>query len=148
MPQLHESRAGLRISGDTLVPQEVSGLLGISPTSGKLKGEAWIGKSSGRKYVAKTGAWHLDADVCKPGDLDRQVADILDKLTGDLDVWRELTRKFRVDLFCGWFMDGTDEGLSISPRTMAALAERGIELGICLYAPSSSDDEHQAGKNE
>ena len=145
MPQLYESHAGLRIFGDALVPDEVSRLLGATPTKSRLKGETWIGKNTGCEYVAKTGAWHLDADDCKPGDLDKQVTEILGKLTSDLDVWRELTERFKVDLFCGWFMEDWNEGLSISPRTMAALAERGIELDIGLYAPSlAGDDEHQA----
>jgi hypothetical protein len=146
MPQLHESHAALRIVGDALIPDDVSKLLGATPTNSRVKGETWIGKSSGREYVAKSGAWHLSAEDCKPGDLDKQAADLLGKMTSDLDVWRELTGKFKVDLFCGWFMEDSNEGLSVSPRTMAALAERGIKLDIGLYAPSLAGDvEHQVG---
>ena len=136
MPQLHESLAGLRIFGDELVPEEISRLLGALPSKSKAKGETWRDTPTGREYSAKTGAWHLDAAVRQPGDLDGQVAEILGKLTSDLEVWRSLTRRFRLDLFCGWFMEQRDEGINISPKTMAALAERGIELGICVYGPS------------
>jgi len=34
-------------------------------------------------------------------------------------------------------MDSADEGVTIAPHTLSALGERGIELGICIYAPSS-----------
>ena len=137
MPQLHESLAGLRIFGDALVPEEISKLLGALPSKSKTKGETWRDTPTGREYSAKTGAWHLDAAVRQPGDLDGQVAEILGKLTSDLEVWRSLTQRFRIDLFCGWFMEQRDEGVSISSKTMAALAERGIELDICLYGPSN-----------
>lgn len=83
------------------------------------------------------GQWHLKAMDRQPEDFDGQVAEILGKLTNDLEIWRSLSRNFKVDLFCGWFMEGGDEGLSISPSTMAALSERGIELGICIYGPPS-----------
>jgi hypothetical protein len=134
VPHLHRSAAGLRISGDALVPGEISKLLGADPTYCRIKGETWRGKT-GRDYVAKMGQWHLEAADRQPEDLDGQVAEILGKLTKDLDVWRTISSTFKVDLFCGWFMEGGDEGLSISPKTMAALAERGIELDICLYGP-------------
>ena len=65
------------------------------------------------------------------------MAEILGKLTKDLDVWRMIGRTYKIDLFCGWFMQGGDEGVSISPGTMAALAERGIELDICLYGTAA-----------
>jgi hypothetical protein len=34
-------------------------------------------------------------------------------------------------------MSEGNEGVCISPATLRALAERGIELGIDIYAPSS-----------
>jgi hypothetical protein len=132
---LHKSAAGLRISGDALVPDEISKLLGAAPTYFRIKGETWRDEKTGREYVAKAGQWYLDAADRQPEDLDGQVAEILGKLTKNLDVWRTICRTYKVDLFCGWFMQGGDEGVSISPGTMAALAERGIELGVCIYGP-------------
>jgi hypothetical protein len=90
----------------------------------------------------------LAAGDREPADIDDQVRELLEKLTDDLEVWSGLSHRFQVELFCGWFMRGGDEGIGVSPSTMAALSQRGIELGICLYAPSSSDDEHQVGKDE
>jgi Domain of unknown function (DUF4279) len=70
-----------------------------------------------------------------PEDTDGQVAEILGKLTDDLSVWLSVCQQYQVDLSCGWFMEETNEGLSISPKTMSALAARGIELDIGIYAP-------------
>jgi hypothetical protein len=135
MVQLYKSAASLRIAGDALIPDEISKLLGASPTYCRTKGEVWHGKRTGREHVAKKGQWHLHAADREPADLDAQVAEILGKLTQDLLIWLSLSRQFEMDMFCGWFMDRGDEGISILPDTMLALATRKIELDICIYGP-------------
>ena len=77
--------------------------------------------------------WHLEAADQVPGDLDSQIEDLLGRLTSDLGVWREVTSTYRTDVFCGLFMDGSNEGLSLSPSSLAALGNRGIELGLDIY---------------
>ncbi len=49
-----------------------------------------------------------------------------------------LASRFDIDLFCGWFMAGGNEGVELSPATLLALGERGIRLGIDLYAPDDA----------
>jgi len=66
-----------------------------------------------------------------------QVAQILGRLSGDLEIWRSLESKYRIDLFCGLFMEGTNEGLQITPETLHALGERGISLGLDMYGSNS-----------
>lgn len=85
------------------------------------------------------GLWCLHATDCAPGNVDGQVAEILGQLTADLSVWESLSERFGIDLFCGWFMRESNEGLNISPKTLVALAERKIELAIDIYAPSRRD---------
>ena len=70
-----------------------------------------------------------------PGDLDAQVQELLARVHQDIVVWRELASRFDFDLFCGWFMAGGNEGVELSPATLLALGERGIRLGVDLYAP-------------
>ena len=41
--------------------------------------------------------------------------------------------RFRPDLFCGLFMGSSNDGVSLSPRALLALGERGIELGLDIY---------------
>jgi hypothetical protein len=38
-------------------------------------------------------------------------------MTDDLSVWRSLTERLRVDLFCGLFMREADEGITVSAKT-------------------------------
>jgi hypothetical protein len=61
----------------------------------------------------------------EPGNLDAQIKSILGKLTSDISVWRRLAAAFEVDLFCGLFMQKENEGLSISPESLAILGEPG-----------------------
>lgn len=79
----------------------------------------------------------LDAADIEPGDLDAQVAGLFRRLNTDLSVWNSLAKKYRMDLFCGFFMKETDEGFEVSPQTMKLLADRGIKLAVCIYAPIS-----------
>ncbi len=82
-----------------------------------------------------TGGWRLRAENCCPEDVNGQVAQILSGMTADTDIWRELTSKYRVDMFCGLFMRVSNEGLALSPDTMLELGRRGIKIDFDIYAP-------------
>ena len=135
MAHLQRSRATLRISGDLLVPSEISALLGVEPTFAQAKGETIIGRATGNSRVAKSGLWRLEASESEPENIDGQVEELFAKINTDPIVWSRLREQFQVDLFCGLFMGSGDEGFSISPATQFLLGQRGIELSLCLYAP-------------
>ena len=136
MAHLQRAVATLRISGDDLLPDEVSGLLGAAPTLSHTKNQE-IDLPSGRSRITKFGIWSLSAADTEPEDLDSQVAEILGQLTADLTVWHDLGKRFDIDLFCGWFLGCSNEGVDISPQAMLALGERGIRLGLDIYAPAA-----------
>jgi hypothetical protein len=133
MTHLARSVASLRITGDAVVPEEVSLLLGCEPSYAHRKGEA-LQRNSGVR-IADFGRWSLKAEDAAPEDLDGQVSELLGQMTKDLGVWRSLASRFKVDLFCGWFMDQSNEGVSISSATLQALAERRIQLEVDIYGP-------------
>lgn len=134
MPRLQHSAAALRINGDGLIPDELSRIIGSKPSHSHRKGESF-GRPDGRTHQRKSGYWSLEAADRSPGDLNGQIAEILGRLTDDLAVWANLAANYQVDLFCGWFMVGSDEGLDILPENLSALGARGIKLSVCLYAP-------------
>jgi Domain of unknown function (DUF4279) len=137
MATLARSAATLRIVGDSLVPDEVTQVLGAAPSASQIKGQELRGKE-GRVRIAKSGMWRLHAADTSPADFDAQVLEILAKLSSDLRVWSDLSSRFDVDLFCGWFMEQRNEGLCVSSQTLRSLGERGIELALDIYA---GDDE-------
>lgn len=79
--------------------------------------------------------WGLEAADCEPEGLDGQVQELLNKTNRDLSVWQKISGRYRIDLFCGLFMTESNEGLSLSPESLTALGERGIEIGFDIYGP-------------
>ncbi len=134
MAAISKTSVTLRVLGDDLVPQEITKLLGAAPTRSHAKGEAF-----GQSNIRRSGGWSLRAQDRTPEDLDGQVEEILDQLTDDLEVWAQLGRRFRIDLFCSLFMQESNEGLSLSSKALRALGERGIALGFDIYDGSPSD---------
>ena len=136
MAHISESRASLRIIGDLLDPEEITKLLGGSPTSAEKKGDMIIGRTTGKKREVRRGMWRLVASEKSPENLDGQVEEILNQLTKDIAVWGKLGSQFKMDLFCGIFMEAGNEGMTISSKTLLELGQRGIELGLDIYGPS------------
>ena len=132
MSSIHHSVAGLRLLGDDLNPDEVSALLGATPTEARRKGDEIAGRH-GRVRIAKTGLWLFDATRCEPENLEGQIFELLGKLTNNLDVWANLNSRYKTDLFCGIFMGSSNDGLTLSPSALLALGERGIELDLDIY---------------
>jgi hypothetical protein len=133
MAHVHKSTVTLRIIGEDLIPAEITTMLGASPTHAVRKGDTIVGRKTGHVRIAKTGIWNVSAPDREPENIDGQIEWILDQLTQDLTVWQRLTKMYRIDLFCGLFMHDDNEGMTISPRSLVALGERGIELGLDIY---------------
>ncbi len=112
MSAFEHSRASLRFSGEDLVPDEVSALLGASPTKSRIKGQEIAVGNSGDSIIAKWGFWRLQAERREPEDLEVQIFEILAQLTQDLSVWASLSR-FQPDMFCGLFMSSSNDGTSL-----------------------------------
>ena len=141
MAQVKKSAVALRIAGDDLIPDEITKLLGASPTHAQTKGDRIIGMKTGHVRISKCGMWRLCASDRAPEDMDGQIHEILSQMTGDLAVWQSVTQKYHADLFCGLSMSGSNEGLTISAQSLAALGARGIEMGLDIYG--GHDDENE-----
>ncbi|PZQ15969.1 MAG: hypothetical protein DI565_09140 [Ancylobacter novellus] len=79
--------------------------------------------------------WHLAAKDRTPGDLEAQILELLSKMTYDLSIWREMSSRYKCDVFCGLFMTEGNEGMSLQPATLSMLGERGLQLGLDIYGP-------------
>jgi hypothetical protein len=124
--------------GDELIPTDITNLMGCEPTRSYKKGDIKIGKVTGTERIKKSGMWLLEATIAEPENIDGQIEEILSKLTQDFSIWQTLSKKFTIDIFCGLFMEESNEGLSLSPKTLSALGDRGIEIGFDIYSPSVS----------
>ena len=135
MATISRTKASLRIAGDDLIPREITNLLGHAPTFEQTKGQIIVGKNTGKEREVTFGMRRLHANEAEPGDIDSQIFEILDKLTKDLTIWQSLSARYDIDLFCGLFMEKEIEGISIYPKALSALGERGIEIGFDIYGP-------------
>ena len=144
MAQVRKSAACMRIHGDDLDPEEITRLLGATPTRAIRKDEKIVGQVTGRVRVAKSGLWQLKVSDRTPEDLDGQIEEILSQMTDDLAIWRGISETYPMDLFCGLFLGVHNEGMSLSAKSLAALGERGIELDLDIYSGSDEDDKPDA----
>ena len=135
MAGIGRTRASVRFFGEDMDPAEISRLLASNPTAQNRPGDVL---QSG--HVLKRGSWRLTATELEPGDLESQIRSLLEGLTQDLAIWRELTARYQGDVFCGLFMDFTNEGAELSAALMAMLAERGLRLDFDIYAPDRKDE--------
>ena len=138
MAHVQKSVVTLRIGSDDLNPDEITKLLGATPTHTQTKGEKIVGRNTGSVRIAKIGMWRLCASNREPEDMDGQIQEILSQATSDLAVWRSIAKKHQIDLFCGLFLGGSNEGMTLSPESLTALGERGIKMGLDIY---SGDDD-------
>jgi Domain of unknown function (DUF4279) len=139
MPVIEKSVVTLRISGDTLVPAEITRLLGAPPTKAETKGQEIVGDVTGHRRIAKSGMWRLCAADREPENMHEQIQELLSQLTSDLSVWQKVADTFDIDLFCGVFMGDTNDGLVLSPKSLVALGQRHIELQLDIYAPTEGE---------
>ena len=82
--------------------------------------------------------WRLETKRYEPENLDKQISEIFSQLTPDLKIWKSLNEKFDIDLLCGIFMKEEMEGMELSPKSLQALGERGITLGLDVYGPDEN----------
>jgi Domain of unknown function (DUF4279) len=111
MAHMGKSQATLRIIGETLVPDEISALLGCQPSASQTKG---LRTETGRTH--RVGMWRLSATEAIPENLDGQTAELLSMMSSDLAVWASISNNYRIGLFCGLFMERTTRGWYLRPR--------------------------------
>jgi len=135
MAKLHRTAASLILMGDDLDPSMVTEALGGRPTRSWRKGEDIRVHPDRPQKLARHGQWRREATQAEPEDVDAQVRELLSGLATDPRVWQQLSARFRVLLFCGWFMSNENEGVKIAASTLQLLGERGICLDLDIYAP-------------
>ncbi len=81
--------------------------------------------------VRTANSWRLQVEG---EELDSLVMTIFSKVTADLQIWDELSRKYRLDLFCGLFLSEEKQGVELPPQVLRAVAERGLSIGFDIYA--------------
>ena len=129
---LQRSAVTIGFYGDDLDPTHITASLGAVPTVGVRKGGLWL-TSMGAEKIARSGSWRLRAECHEAADLDRQINDVLNRLSDDLSAWRLFAAQFRGRVFCGLFLASGNEGLTLRPSTLIRVGERGLVVDLDIY---------------
>jgi hypothetical protein len=130
-----QAKVTLRIFGEQLDPDEITRLLGCAASSSARIGEST--NQGGVSRIAREGFWRLSngkSDV----SVEDQIAILLARLTTDLTVWQGIAARFKIDLFCGLFLDASNRGFALRPELMRQLVGRGITIGFDIYGPDAA----------
>lgn len=137
MAAIAKSVVSVRFFGEDLEPEALTRALGCEPTTHYRKGDKRV--SGGREYTRKYGAWVLAAEDREPEAVDEQLTALFGRMSQDMSVWKELVSRYDANVFCGMFMGESNEGFSLAPASLQALAARSLEVGFDVYAPSEDE---------
>jgi hypothetical protein len=131
-----KTKVSLRLTGDTLVPEEVTRAFGCVPTNAFRRGDEIAVGSAHRN--APTGVWRLEVPELEGATLDEQVCWVLDQVSDDVAVWTSLSEQYNAELFVGVFLASVNQGLRLSPATAMRASKRGLSITLDLYYGGNS----------
>jgi hypothetical protein len=114
-----------------LDPAEVTRLLRIEPTFCATKGERR--STSGGTFTQPTGVWLVGLGRSKEYEIEDATRALLNRLPQDPTVWSALSAKYRLEVFCGLFLEDWNRGFHLSPELIALLSARGVGLAVDIY---------------
>jgi hypothetical protein len=134
--------AVFQIYSDCLVPDKITELLAVEPTSGQEKGRRYT-NSIGRQRTGKMNAWFLSSEGKTSSlDLRRHLDWLLDKLEPSATKIRELQRMHavRMSINCIWWSAHATGGPTLWPEQMRRIADLNLE---CCFDISFYGDEEE-----
>src|SRR5262245_61149329 len=108
----------LRVAGEELDPAEITRLLGVSPKYAARKGDQV--QRRGGPVTQRTGMWtfSLTDEASPEWELDDVITALLSRVSTDPAIWLDLGARYKLDVFCGLFMDDDNEGAELKPATL------------------------------
>jgi len=123
--------------GDKLDPGQITSILKCLPTRSHTRGSRSITTPSGNISVPRKGQWALtiNSKDYENGEIELEdgLKILLGKLPSDAKLWRSLTTKFDVDIFCGLFLKTSNRGFELSAKASKMLSHRNLEIGFDVY---------------
>jgi hypothetical protein len=136
--EIDQGRFELSIWGDALDPEEITKLLGISPTDSYRKGDV---NSKGR--IKNHGSWSFDTEKIsfRSGtSCEDAFLEYLKRLPGSTDLWRDLNRRFKCRVTMVLYMQTWNREFDISTEAMQELVSKNLSLHIDTYLESQDED--------
>lgn len=142
-PTCSYTHAWLRVMHDTILPAEITRLLGVEPDKVQTKGEPYPGSRTDR--VAPRSGWYIESEgKLESYDARRHIDWILDRLGDKATEIQELqSRGSLVDLCCRWDSKSGHGGPTLSPSQLRRLAALGIDVWFDVYFIEEDEEETQ-----
>src|SRR4051812_17987151 len=133
---IDESGATLAIYGKSLDPARITRLLGLQPTRSFKRGYCHGPNSPPMRH----GAWFLQVRGEAPDGPERQLTKLLRQLPDSVKIWKELNRKYTVQIRFGLHMSGWNKGFGFTPSLVDRIAKMGVALQFDIYAYGDEDE--------
>jgi hypothetical protein len=137
---MHEYTVDLTISADDFDDGEVSVLLALAPSTLFRKGEP---RSAGSKVRRERSTWSFHCDPPGGGawaTLEEGLEALLETFEPRKDALKQLSERFAVEAYCGYFGASFGTGPTVSPSTLQRLSSLGLSLTIKVYGSCEAAD--------
>jgi hypothetical protein len=132
MAELDHTIVSIRFSGKDLDIQKISELLGYM--------ESESTRSTFKKVKGGDVVWSIQLKNDDTLDLEKKIVTLLAKFTPEINKWKLETYNIKADIFCGLFLDGWNQGFSLSSILMKEISDRDLKIGFDIYSATDSWD--------
>jgi len=130
--RIEKYKITLRVfGGDGFDPAYLTKVLGCRPTMAEIKGQRIVSPTGTR--TALENRWSLTVESDRKDEIETGITSLLNRLPTNLELWRELTHRYYVDLYCGLFLRTSNRGFGLSPHVSRMLADRNLGISFDLY---------------
>jgi hypothetical protein len=117
--------------GDGFDPEYLTKVLGCRPSIAETKGQRVVTPSGTR--IAQENRWSMTVESDRKDEIEQGITALLNRLPTNLELWRDLTQRYYIDLYCGLFLKSAKRGFGLSPQLSRMLADRNIGISFDLY---------------
>lgn len=127
--------AALNISGDDLIPEQVTALLGAAPTRSQTKGVPLLRDDGSFRYTPQSGRWirELKPRQTDEWDITEVVYLLFEGLSQDLAIWNAVGALAILRVSLGLSLPASNREFQLDPPVFRFLADRGVSVWFDIY---------------
>src|SRR5262245_53865174 len=120
--------ATLRIHGDDVPFEEITGRLGVEPTDLHRRGEC---RGPGSP-VWRDDAWHFEPALPETEPLERHIEALWQVVGPHIEYLKGLKQRFKVDVFCGYRSNCDTAGFQVSHKCLELFLALEVPFGVSV----------------
>lgn len=127
--------AALHISGDDLIPEQVTELLGAAPTRSQTKGVPLLRDDGSFRYTPRFGRWtrELKPHETDEWDITELIYLLFEGLPRDLATWNAIGALAKLRVSLGLSLPASNREFEFDPPVLRFLADRGVSVWFDIY---------------